>query len=151
MADLTYNAAKDRLGAGTTIWNSASLKILLVTSTYVPVATDLFVSTAVASSAEIVATNYTGGFGGAGRKVLGTKSHAVNQGSNRAEFFGILPTWTALGGATNATIAGAVLFEEITSDAASPLIAYYTVTPATTTNGGDFTLSWTTNLLLTLT
>lgn len=151
MADLITNNAKDRLGSGTTLWNSGTLKVLLVTSTYVPAATDVFVSTAVASSAEIVATNYTGGFGGAGRKTLGTKSHAVVQGSNRAEFYGVLPTWTALGGATNATIAGAVLFEEITSDAASPIIAYFTVTPATTTNGGDFSLAWSSSLLLTLT
>lgn len=151
MADIFYNAAKSRLGGGDTLWNSGTIKLLLVTSAYTPAATDLFVSTAVASSAEIVATNYTGGFGGAGRKTVGTKTHSVNQGANRGEFFGIVPTWVALGGATNATIAGAVLYEEISTDAASPLLSYYTVTPATTSNGGDFSLQWTSNLMLTLT
>lgn len=150
MPDVFYNSAKDRLGGGVTVWTTAALKVLLVNATYSPVNTDVFVSTAVASSAEIVATNYTGGFAGAGRKTLGTKSHAVVQGSNRAELYGILPTWTALGGGTNATIVGAVLFEEITSDAGSPLIAYFALT-STLTNGGDFTVAWATNLLLTLT
>lgn len=45
---------------------------------------------------ELTATGYTGGFGGAGRKTLASKTVAVDQVNNRAEFDCADITWTAL-------------------------------------------------------
>jgi hypothetical protein len=89
---------------------------------------------------EIVATNYTGGFNGAGRKAV-TKTPSVQQANDRVIVVLSDLTWTALGGAVNDTVAGLLLIREITNDAASLLIAYIDFTD-TPTNGGDFTVDF---------
>lgn len=90
---------------------------------------------------EIIATNYTVGFGGGGRKTAAIAAGAVNDASNRVDFDVTDLTWTALGGASNDTIAGAILIKEITNDTLSRLIAYFDLTD-TATNGGDITLDF---------
>lgn len=94
-------------------------------------------------------TNYTGGFGGGGRKTA-TVAITSSDANDRAEITIGSLTWTALGGASNNTIVAALLVKEITNDAASPVIAVFDLTD-TPTNGGDFTLTWASNLALTLT
>src|SRR5689334_1371674 len=86
---------------------------------------------------EIVATNYTGGFGGGGRKTL-TITSQVNNTSNRADFAIADVTWTSLGGGTNDTIGGAIMVKEVTNDGDSRLIAFFDLTD-TPTNGSDIT------------
>ena len=89
---------------------------------------------------EIVATNYTVGFSGAGRKTV-TITSGVNDTNNRADFAIADVTWTALGGGTNDTIGGAILIEERTNDTDSRLIAFFDLTD-TPTNGSDVTLDF---------
>lgn len=116
-----------------------TLKVLLV-GTGVPYTADAdhrFVSSVAAS--EISVANYVGGFGGAGRKALTSRTLQVDDTNDWGIFDAADLTWTALG--TGATVGGAVLFKELTSDALSPLIAYFALTN-TPTNGGDFTLVW---------
>ena len=89
---------------------------------------------------EVVATNYTGGFGGAGRKTAVVTMQKSNA-SNRVEIaIGDL-TWTSLGGATNDTVGGSALIREITNDTQSIPIGFFDVTD-TPTNGGNVTLDF---------
>lgn len=116
-----------------------TLKVMLIgTGTpYTADADHRFVSTPVAS--EISVTGYTGGFGGAGRKALASRTLSADDTNDWGIFDAADLTWTALG--SGATIGGAVLFKELTSDALSPLIAYFALTN-TATNGGDITIQW---------
>lgn len=90
--------------------------------------------------AEIDATNYTRGFGGAGRKAA-TVTFAEQDGNNRAVIKIADLTWTELGGAFNDTVEGAILIKEGTNDADSSLVAYFDL-PTTPTNGSDFGLNF---------
>lgn len=93
-----------------------------------------------AGATEITATNYTRGFGGAGRKAA-TTTFAEQDANNRAVVIVGDLTWTALGGAVNDTVGFACLVKEVSSDADSELIAVFDLTD-TPTNGSDFTLDF---------
>lgn len=156
-SNTVYNICKAGLmGAATTGPPAAkidliadTIKVLLVTSGVTVNADHDFVADLVAS--EISTTNYTGGFGGAGRKALASRTLARNLALDRGEFGAAGLTWTALGPASGGpTIGGAVVFKELTSDALSPLIAFLAVTN-TQVNGGDGILSFSGGLVLTLT
>jgi hypothetical protein len=88
---------------------------------------------------EITATNYTGGFNGSGRKSASVALAVDNTNNKVIVTFTDPATWTALGGATNATIGAIVLIREITNDAGSIPIVYLDFTDVTT-NGGDFSV-----------
>lgn len=140
MSTFVYDQAVADVAGGVINLASDNLKLILVTSGYSPSKADNTVDTA--SAAEISATNYTGGYGGAGRKSLGrsvvkdTSANAV-----RVIFAGNV-TWTGIGGGTNATIAAAVLVKETGgSDASSRLVAYFQLSTPIMTNGSDFTLT----------
>jgi len=90
---------------------------------------------------EITATNYTRGFGGAGRKAA-TITFAEQDANNRGVVIIADITWTALGGATNDTVGFACLVKEVTNDADSELIAVWDLSPDIPTNGSDVTLDF---------
>lgn len=119
--------------------DTSTLKIMLVKDsyTYDPDETNL---TALAA-AECDATNYTGGFGGGGRKTA-TITSQQNDTSNRYEWAIADLTWTALGGASNNTLGGcALVFETGGNDASSIAVAFFDFTDFTT-NGSDVTLDF---------
>lgn len=133
---------------GTYNITSATLKMMLVESAYVFDKTHTVVDDGTTTSTclhhnELVATNYTGGFGGAGRK---TATIAISEdGTNtRVVLTFTSITWTALGGATNDTVAAAALIRESGNDTTSVPIAYFDITD-TPTNGSDFTLTMATS------
>lgn len=121
-----------------TISLSSGTKLMLVKSTYVYNPDSDFVSDIVAS--EIVATNYTGGHAGAGRKAV-SLTYEDQDGTNRWVVKIPDTTWTALGGGTNDTVGAAILFDEGASDSASVLIACLGISD-TPTNGGDLTIDF---------
>lgn len=123
---------------GTIDLDTTALKFMLANSTY----TFDPDHSAVSSVTEISATNYTGGFAGAGRKSA-TVTLTEQTANNRVvTIFGNL-TWTALGGASNDTVQAGVLIREITNDAASVPIVFLDFTGGNvTTNGSDFTISF---------
>lgn len=144
MVSIFYNDAKKEIFDNTLNMSSDTLKIMLTNSTHVPDADDSFIDDAGADDAidgEIVATNYTGGFAGAGRKTLASVAITVDKTNDRAELDATDVTWTALGNGSNDTITGAVMVKEITNDTLSRVIAFIDFTD-TTTNGGDFTIQW---------
>lgn len=129
---------------GTYNITSATLKFMLVNGTYVFSQNHTVVDDGTTTSTclhhnEITATNYTAGFGGAGRKTA-TVAISEDTSNTRVVLAFTSLTWTALGGATNDTVGAAVLIRESGNDTTSVPIAYLQVA-STPTNGSDFTLS----------
>jgi hypothetical protein len=145
MASFAYHKAiQEIIFQGTVVPGTNTLKIMLVNSTYTPNKDNLVVDAGGANDpadAEIVATNYARLWGGAGRKTV-TVTSADDTTNDRAVLIFADLTWSALGGATNDTIVGAILIKEGgANDTTSRLIAYFDVTDATT-NGSDYTLDF---------
>lgn len=144
MASFMYNLAVKECLDGTINLDTDALKIMLVGSEYTPNQDDDIVDAGGASDAvdaEIDATNYTRGWGGAGRKAA-TITVSEDDTNNRASVVINDLTWTALGGALNDTVEGAILIKEGgANDTTSRLIAYFDL-PTTPTNGSDVTLDF---------
>lgn len=126
-----------------TIPSDAVFKIMLVKTTYAYNADHTFVDDGTSgdpSSHEIVATNYAGGFAGSGRKTA-TLTWQSNNTANRVEAAIASLTWSTIGGATNDTIGGLVLYRSNSTDGNSRLIAF--LDPADTpTNGNNITFTF---------
>lgn len=89
---------------------------------------------------EIVATNYTKGFGSASRKST-TATVQKNDVNNRAEVVLTDCVWTSLGNGVNDTVGMALLILEGTSDQDSLVIAAFDFAN-TATDGNDFTVDF---------
>lgn len=117
----------------------SGVKLMLVTSSYTPDKDNQFASSATA--AEISTTNYAGGYGGGGRKTVGSMTASEDDALDLGKLtFGAV-AWTALGPASaGPTTAYALLVQETGgSDATSPILATYDV--VRTLNGSDLTLT----------
>ena len=114
-----------------------TLKIMLLKNTYTPNPDHKFVGDGL-GAAETTATGYTGGFGGAGRKTLASKTVTEDTTNNRAVLDAADPaTWPALGAGDTLRYAGVI--KEVTNDAASPVVAVLDFGADKILNGGDFT------------
>lgn len=121
---------------GTIVLLTDTIKIVLVKSSYTPNRDHDFLSDVT----EITGVSgYTGGFAGAGRKTLASKTLAITDASDLFTFDAADVAFGALG--TGDTIGGGVICKEITSDAASPIIAFNGVTN-TPTNGASVTFQF---------
>ena len=128
MANIIYNNAKSALNAYP--WTSGTWKILLTTSSYTPdIDAHVYVSDV---TNELVGTGYV-------RKTLAGQAVSIDTGNDRADFKANNVTWTAI---QAGTAAKAIVYRFVTVDGDSPIIACLDITPATITNGGDFTLEW---------
>lgn len=137
MASFVYDIGMRAMTDGTIAIGTTTLKVMLIKSTYTSsAATDTNLTNL--NTNEIVATNYTGGFNGAGRKAV-TATAATTATGSKVTFSNL--TWTALGGTTNDTVGAAVLVKEVTTNADSLPVAYWDIAD-TPTNGSDFTLSF---------
>jgi hypothetical protein len=146
-----YDQAAADIMNGTIDLLTATIKVMLVTSTYVPDPSHLVVDAGGANDpvdAEIVATGYTRGWNNSGRKTLTGKTVATNSTLHRGVFDASDTIWATLGGATNATISGALLIVEGgANDTTSRLLGYYALTPLTT-SGVGLRVQWDTNGVL---
>lgn len=121
--------------------DAAGFKVMLLKSTYTKDGDHQFVSSL--NSHECDATNYTGGFGGGGRKTISSPTLTYDTATNRVIFdAGDPATWTTLGGATNNTLRYIAIIREVTNDAASPVYAVLDFGSNFSTNGGDFTVQF---------
>ena len=139
MASIVYTSYK--LGMLEAIFNIESVAdvkmALLETITSTPDDPDHdFMADIVAD--EFSDTNYTGAFGGSGRKDLVSEAATANLTDDRAEFDFDNIVWTSLGGTNSAVFA--ILHREITSDALTNLISAHDIAD-TVTNGTNFTLT----------
>lgn len=134
MASGAYSRGIHSVNNGTIDLDTTATKIGLAISTYAPDPDESALTTFATS--EATCTGYTGGFNGAGRKSA-TVTLTEQTANNRDVAIITDLTWTALGGASNNTLAFAVWLREITSDALSVPIAYLNFTSNVTTNGSD--------------
>ena len=145
MAEFWYNTAKGLMLAGATgeIDYIANEIVIIALETDDEDATDLYVATPLAGTGvEVTSTGYTGGFEGADRLSLASKAIAVDQGNNRAEIDCADITWTAISQAAAETWVAFLIAKELTSDAASPLIAHIEPTGVPLTpNGSDIKIT----------
>tara|TARA_R110002020_G_scaffold46539_5_gene132339 strand:+ start:380 stop:865 length:486 start_codon:yes stop_codon:yes gene_type:complete len=144
MATIMYSRAlKDMLGGTLTLPTDTGLKIMLLTSTYIPDPDDTVVDSGGSSDpldAEINVggTGYVGGHGGSGRKFMNADIFE-DKSTNRVNIgFKSGVSWTGL--AAGVTISAAALIKETgANDTNSKLIAYFDVNDFAT-NGGTFSL-----------
>ena len=153
MANYWVNTGKLRCWAGSTgvidLIGDAAVKILALQTVDSPDDPDVeFLGGAgglldTGNAVEVTSTGYTGGFAGAGRKALASKVLAVDQTNNRAEFDCADLTWTAISQATTELWRGFAVVKEITSDAATPVVAVINTATGLplTPNGSDITLT----------
>ena len=90
------------------------------------------------SADELTGTGYVGGFAGAGRKTLGSKTFTEDDGNDWAFFDAADSTWTAIN-AGSAQMAAVI--KEVTTDADSLVLGFVDVTDIMT-NGSDITINW---------
>lgn len=132
MASKMYTRGLHSINNGTIDPDTATTKIGLAKSAYVPNANESNLSTFAASEADCA--NYTGGYGGAGRKaatVTLTETAGVKDVASFADL-----TWTALGSGN--TLGYAVwLYETGGSDATAVGLAFFAFASTLATNGGD--------------
>ena len=90
--------------------------------------------------AEYAGTNYTGGFGGASRTVLGSRARVEDDANDRAEFDAADKTFSAIG-SRGESINQLLIIDETgeAADTAADLIASLDSNLPVTTNGGDVT------------
>lgn len=143
MASLTYNLGRTGILEGSIDLDADVIKAMLVTSSYVANKDDDFVDDGGADDAidhELTGTGYAAGFGGSGRKTLGTIAITEDDANDRAEFDAANLTWTGIDAGTAAAV---VIYKHLTSDLLSTLIAYIdTGGFPVVTNGGDLTITW---------
>ncbi len=149
MASFVYNKGAEEIANGTIDWVNNTLVVMLVTSSYTADRDDDVVDAGGANDPvdhEIVATDYTRGWGGAGRKALANKSITEVDASDRVEFDADDltggTTWSGIGNGANAAIAAAIVIKEGgANDTTSRLIAYLD-TNNLTTNNSDVDLTF---------
>lgn len=131
MPSFCFNTLGDGIAKGTIVWTSDTIHCILLKGNGTPLKTNATVGDALgeANVDECDATNYV-------RKTLANK--AVTTTGNKTLFDADNPVWTALGGASNNTITGVLIFKFVTNDAASIPLAYIDVADLVT-NGGQVT------------
>ena len=145
---LVYNLFKKLEADGTIDLLTDTIKVMLVGSTYTADADHDYVNPS-AYQQELGGTGYTGGYGGAGRKTLSSKTVTEVDASDWAAFTAAPVTWTAINAGT---AAAAIVIREraATGDTMSELIGYIDSGGfPIVTNGGDLTITWTDILRLT--
>ncbi len=121
--------------------SAAGLKFILLQSSLTPLRTHNFI--ADISAAECNVTGYVGGFGGAGRKALASKTVTEDDTNHRGVFDAADPTQYTLGAGN--TLRHAVIVEEKTSDADSPVIMFNDMGADKVTNGGTMDFQFSSN------
>lgn len=142
MADFTYNAGAHAINAGAKDFLTDVLKIMLVTAAYT--ADKDHTNVTAAAAAELTVSGYVGGFSGAGRKTLASKTVTKDNATDRDYFDAADPSaWTL---AIGEEVAGAVIYFHDTDDATSVPLFYKDLRSGGTdpipTNGGTFTVSY---------
>lgn len=115
------------------------IKVALIASGYTPNADH---NTMSEVTNELSGTGYASGFAGSGRKTLGTKAITEDDTNDLAKFTAANLTWTAINAGT---AIGAVVYQHITDDATSPLLAWIDGGFPVTTNGADLQVNWASN------
>ena len=131
MADLIYNAFKKNIMNGGIDLDTDTIKVMLVTSAYVPHQDTHEFKSSVTN--EVSGTGYT-----AGGATLAGAAVTQDNTDNEGMFDATDVTW----GSSTITARGAVIYKSTGVDATSPLICYIDFGSDKSSNNGDFTISW---------
>jgi hypothetical protein len=144
VADFVYNRAATRIGSDALQLSTSTLKVMLVTDLYVANRDHDFIAAGGANDPDDHelngVTNYTRGFGGAGRKTVANKVFIEDDANDRGEMDADDVLYALLGGVGQGNVNQALLVKENTNDADSELIAHYDSGFPKTLNGGDLTV-----------
>ena len=122
MASYWFNQGANKVGDGTVVWTSATIKARLVNAVPARTITSMTGQTAIGTD-----------------PTLGTKSISKDDTNNQIKYLAANPTWTAVG--AGSTVAACIVDAFITDDAGSIPLCVHDVTD-TPTNGGDITIDW---------
>ena len=138
MAALTYNIGSYSIINRTIDFASDDIEVIFTKSTYTPNKDD---TNSVYAAAEISGVSgYTGGWGGAGRKLLGSKTITNDTTNDRTVLDAANPSAWTLG--TGDTIGGAIIGKKgSASDATALPICFLEITDFPT-NGSTVTLDF---------
>lgn len=144
MASLVFNVAKGAFADGTLDWDDDDIRVLLLSDdSAIDVDAENLADVIFAvGNDEVSTTNYS-------RKVIDNRTVTVNSGDDRAELSGDNVEWLAIGDNTETAVAAVVYQHDAGGDNASLPIAYVDFTD-TTLNGGDFTIQWSSDGIITL-
>lgn len=138
MASRSYNAGMLALANRTVDFIADTIEVVLVKSSYV-MDPDHTGATPAASEISGVA-GYVGGFGGAGRKVLASKTIAQDTALDRVVYDAADPSLWTLG--TGDTAGGAVIQKKGSASDATAVPLWFLDITDFPTNGGTFTLTF---------
>lgn len=147
MANFWYNTGKLRMWAGATglvDLIADTIKVMALQGDTGESTDHEFIGDVITAGAvEVTSVGYIGGYGGAGRKVLGGKALSVDQVNDRAEFDCGDVTWTAISQAGSELWVALLIVREVTSDALSPVLAHIDTATGLplTPNGSDISLA----------
>lgn len=123
--------------AGSKSWTGDTIEVLAVGASFAGTKATAALYTDCTLD-ELSGTGYTGGYGGAGRKVL--SSLAINvAGSNLIQLDAADITWTAINAGT---IAGLLVGVKGAADDTTAVPLAFIDLTNTATNGGDITIQW---------
>jgi len=131
MADVIYNAFKANIMNGGIDLDTDTIKVLLVTSTYVP-NQDTHVDRADVTN-EVTGTGYT-----AGGDTITTPTVTQDNTDNEGVFDGDDVTWTT----ATITARGAVVYLSTGVAANDLLVCYFDFGSDQSSSAADFTISW---------
>lgn len=118
---------------GNTVFTTDTMKLALMSNTYTPTLTEEFYGD-LSAGEEVVATNYT-----AGGATLAGKSVTVV--GSAVEISATSPVFSSLGGGTNDTIIGGIVYKDTGTPGTSRNIWWLETSSSLTTNGGNVTFS----------
>lgn len=131
MADVIYNAFKKNIMNGSIDFDTDTMKVALVTSSYTPDQDthDMFDDI----TNEVSGTGYT-----AGGATLANKTVTQDNTDNEGVFDADDVTWSS----STITARGAVLYKSTGTASTSPLICYFDFTSDKISTSGNFVISW---------
>jgi hypothetical protein len=136
MASFTYNIGSKSIADRSVDWLNDTIEVVLVKSTYTANKDD--VNGTPAASEITGVSGYTGGFGGAGRKVLASKTITNDTPNDRTVFDAADPSSWTLG--TGDTIGGIVVQKKGSASDATAVPLFFLDITDIPTNGSPFSL-----------
>jgi hypothetical protein len=138
MASFTYNIGSKSVIDRTLDYLADTIEIVLTKSTYTPNKDD--VNGTPAASEITGVSGYVGGFGGAGRKVLASKTITNDTTNDRTVLDAADPSAWTLG--TGDTVGGAVIQKKGSASDATAVPLFFLDFTDVPTNGSTFTLTF---------
>jgi hypothetical protein len=144
MASLTYDIGSFGMANRSIDFIADTIEVIYCKTGYTPAKTD---TNSVYAAAEITGVSgYTGGYGGAGRQVLGTKAITNDTTNNRTAYGAANPASQTLG--TGDTIKGCIVGKKgSASDATAVPIFWLEFASPIPTNGSPFQTTFPSGLL----